>query len=76
MEKLSPKEFQEEVIKGLLDGMSQAEISENLRSRGYDPHSLSSIEKLLKQMKTVYNAKTYFQLGAIVATRRFFLKKV
>ena len=75
MIKLSKKEFQEEVIKGLLEGLSQQEISQKLKNNGMDPYSLSSIEKLLKNLKTAYNAKTYFHLGAIIATRRYYLKK-
>ncbi|OOG19118.1 hypothetical protein BWD42_03990 [Sphingobacterium sp. CZ-UAM] len=75
MVKLSKEEFQEEVIKGLLAGMSQQEISDDLKNRNLDPFSLSSIEKLLKNLKSAYNAKTYFHLGAIIATRRYYLKK-
>ena len=51
-----------EILKGLSQGMSIQEISEDLKLRGISPNSKSIIEKRLLAMRKKLNCKTIFQL--------------
>ncbi|MEI2271847.1 hypothetical protein OHD16_06800 [Sphingobacterium sp. ML3W] len=69
------KSFEERVIQMLLEGKSQPEISQELKKISFKPNSLSSIEKFLNRLKKQNNANTYFQLGAIIALKKYIRKK-
>lgn len=57
----------EHIIKYLVKGFTQPEISEKLKSLGVRPNSLSSIEKALKRIRTRYKANTMFHLAVILS---------
>lgn len=50
------------IVKMLASGQTQKEVSEELDKLGISPRSLSYIEKLLKQMRKDYRAKTVIHL--------------
>lgn len=68
-------EFEKLLIDSLLQGKTQPEIAQQLKESGYNPHSLSSIEKTLNDLKRKHNASTLFQLGAIITLKRYINKK-
>ncbi|MBD3748526.1 MAG: hypothetical protein IE931_03425 [Sphingobacteriales bacterium] len=55
------------IIKYLMQGMTQNEISEALKAENLKPNSLSSIEKKLKVIRERHGAKTMFHLGVILS---------
>lgn len=55
------------IITYLSEGLGQKEMSAFLRQKGIFPNSQSGIEKRIKAIKTLLGAKTYFQLGLIIA---------
>ena len=61
--------MEENLIKYLFEGKTQAEIAELFKKDGIKPCSLSSIEKLLKKVKKQYKAGTMFHLGVILSKR-------
>ncbi|MEC3881841.1 hypothetical protein [Parapedobacter sp. 10938] len=65
---------EEPVIKQLFDGLTQSQISTNLKREGITPNSLSAVEKYLKALKDVNGANTMFHLGAILCLKRFIRK--
>lgn len=61
------KTMEKLILKYLAKGKTQAEISAILKKKGIEPHSLSFIEKTLKDIRKKYNVKTMFQLGLIIS---------
>lgn len=59
-------EFQNHVIMLLKIGLTQKEISEELKKNGIEPNGLSSIEKEVKKIRNKYGAKTLFHLGYLL----------
>lgn len=57
------------IIEYLMQGMSQGEISIELKEQGIRPNSLSYIEKTISSMKAKHNARSMFQLGAILSQK-------
>lgn len=68
-------EFEKLLIDSLLKGKTQPEIARELKEKGHNPYSLSSIEKTLNDLKRKHNANTLFQLGAIITLKRYINKK-
>lgn len=54
------------IIRYLQEGLTQSEISDELKKSGIQPNSLSSIEKRLNKLKEFYTAKTLFHLACIL----------
>lgn len=54
------------LIKYLKDGLSQTEVSEELKKMDFKPNSVSSVEKKLKSLREEYGAKTLFHLACIL----------
>lgn len=59
--------MEEKILEYLFMGMTQVEISEELKKNNITPNSLSSIEKKLKQIKEIYRANTMFHLAVILS---------
>lgn len=59
-------EFQNHVIMLLKIGLTQKEISEELKKNNIKPNGLSSIEKEVKKIRTKYGAKTLVHLGYLL----------
>lgn len=55
-----------EILRLLSKGMSQKEVSEELKRLGITPNSVSSIDKKLKAMRIEWKCKTVFQLMYMV----------
>lgn len=55
------------IITYLIEGFGQKEMGAFLRQKGISPNSQSAIEKRIKIIKLALGAKTYFQLGLIIA---------
>lgn len=60
----------------LKDGLNQTEIAEKLKQENIKPNSLSSVEKKIKDIKELYNAKTMFHLACILYSEEYFNDKV
>lgn len=58
-------DFDIEMMKLLANGLSQDEISQNLKSRNVNPNSLSAIEKRILKLRTNFSAKNATQLISI-----------
>jgi len=69
-------EIQYKIIEFLMQGMNQGEISAELKGQGIRPNSLSFIEKSINSMKAKHNARTMFQLGAILSRKERSRKKL
>lgn len=54
------------IIRYLQEGLTQSEISDELKKTGIQPNSLSSIEKRLNKIKEFYEAKMLFHLACIL----------
>lgn len=50
------------IVKMLAKGMTQYEVSQELKKLGISPSSLSTIEKKLKKMREEHNCKTVIHL--------------
>lgn len=61
----------QQIIELLFDGLTQQEISAELKRRGATPNSLSYIEKFIKELRSKHKAKTMFHLGAILAVKKY-----
>ncbi|HMR83672.1 MAG TPA: hypothetical protein PKE30_11090 [Niabella sp.] len=61
--------FEEQIIKYLSKGLSQQEISAQLKIKGTYPSSLSSIEKIYATLRKKYKAKTNFHLAVILCRK-------
>lgn len=59
-------EFEMNILNMLSEGRTQDEIQEELRKKGIKPSSKSAIEKKLKELKEVFEAKTSIHLISIV----------
>lgn len=60
-------EFQNYVIMLLKIGLTQKEISEELKKNNIEPNGLSSIEKEVRKIRIKYGAKTLVHLGYMLA---------
>lgn len=67
-------DLEELIIQHLLEGKTQKEISDILKTQGIQPNSLSSIEKTIKALRNRHGAKTMFHLGAILMLKRHIKK--
>ncbi len=63
-------DLNQQIIKLLSLGMTQKEVSNHLKKKGFMPCSLSIIEKRLKQMRAEYKAKTLFHLAIILERKK------
>lgn len=62
--------MEEKMIECLFKGMTQVEISDELKRENVKPNSLSSIEKKLKQIREKYKANTMFHLAVILSKNK------
>lgn len=62
--------FESKISQFLLEGYTQLEISQQLKSADIRPNSLSAIEKEIKRIKEKHNAKTMCHLGAILMFKK------
>ena len=60
------------ILELLKEGFSQNEIADILKAEGFQPNSLSSVEKKLKQIKDEYEAKTLFHLAILLIKDEYF----
>lgn len=56
----------------LKKGYSQLEIHQILKQADIKPNSVSLIEKILKEVRTKYNARSLFQLACILMENKEF----
>lgn len=54
------------ILDGLSNGLKQREISNHIKTLGYHPSSLKSVETRIRLLKDAYNAKTNFQLAVVL----------
>lgn len=66
-----PTTTEHQIIELLFDGLTQPEISAELKRRGVTPNSLSYIEKYIKELRSKHKATTMFHLGAILAVKKY-----
>lgn len=64
--------LEDEILLMLKEGLTQSEIADKLKELGKKPNSLSSVEKKLKEIRAVYNAKTLFHLACILHSEEYF----
>jgi hypothetical protein len=57
------------IVKGLVNGLNQKQISAHVKMLGYSPCSLKTIETRIRQMKKAFKVKTMFQLGVTLAKK-------
>lgn len=62
--------FESKISQYLLEGYTQQEIANQLKSDEIRPNSLSAIEKEIKRIKEKHNAKTMCHLGAILMFKK------
>lgn len=63
--------LEERIIRFLSKGLTQQEISDQLKLKGIYPCSLSSIEKACAALRKKYKAKTNFHLAVILCRKGF-----
>lgn len=61
------------IIKYLMEGFTQIEISGLLKANNIKPSSLSAVEKTIMQIKKYHNAKTMFHLGCILQKKELYI---
>lgn len=59
------------ILKLLKDGYSQQQISIILKEENIKPNSVSMIEKNLKNIREIYDAKTMFHLAIILTEQEY-----
>ncbi|WCM42420.1 hypothetical protein MG290_01755 [Flavobacterium sp. CBA20B-1] len=64
---MKPNDFHSYVIMLLKIGLTQKEISEELKKNNIEPNGLSSIEKEVRKIRIKYGAKTLVHLGYLLA---------
>ena len=57
------RRVEKDVLDMLKKGMNQKEISNELARKKVRPCSISSVEKIINELKTKYKANSLFQLG-------------
>ena len=57
------RRVEKDVLDMLKKGMNQKEISNELARKKVRPCSISSVEKIINELKTKYQANSLFQLG-------------
>ena len=63
--------FRKLLIQHLIEGYKQPEIAKIFKDKNIQPNSLSSIEKEIKRLKEVHQAKTMCHLGAILTIKKY-----
>lgn len=58
-----------EILKNLSIGLSQTDISNQLKKKGITPNSVSMIEKKIREIKKTYKAKNLFHLAIILKNK-------
>ena len=58
------------IIDYLKDGLSQKQIAGKLKDLNIEPNSLSSVEKKLRTLREIYEAKTLFHLACILHNKK------
>ena len=57
------RRVEKDVLDMLKPGLNQKEISNELARKKVRPCSISSVEKIINELKTKYKANSLFQLG-------------
>lgn len=65
--KLVLTKSEKDILKLLAKGLTYSEVSTTLIINGKSPNSISYIEKLVRNLKKSYRAKTFFQLGVVLS---------
>lgn len=60
----------------LKEGYSQQQISDKFKEQNIKPNSLSIIEKYVKDIKALYNAKTLFHLAIILIQEEYIFEEI
>lgn len=64
--------IEREILTMLKDGLSQAQIADELKELGFKTNSLSSVEKKLKQVREAYKANSLFHLACLLCEEGYF----
>lgn len=67
--------FESKISQYLLEGYTQQEIANKLKSAEIRPNSLSAVEKEIKRIKEKHSAKTMCHLGAILMFKKYIKKE-
>lgn len=65
-------EIERRILVMLKDGYTQDQISHELKELEITPNSVSSVEKILKNIRKTYGAITLFQLACILYEEDYF----
>ncbi len=64
-------EYEKTILDKLKTGSTQVEISNYLKEKNIEPHSLRSIEHCIKRLKKRFKAKTLISLIYILTKNRY-----
>lgn len=64
--------IEDQILIMLKEGLTQGQIADKLKEQGIKTNSLSSVEKKLKELRAVYEAKTLFHLACILHSQGYF----
>ncbi|WP_066435613.1 helix-turn-helix transcriptional regulator [Chryseobacterium sp. CCH4-E10] len=65
-------EIERRILLMLKDGYTQDQVSHELKELEIKPNSVSSVEKILKDIRKKYGAITLFQLACILYDDNYF----
>lgn len=64
--------IEREILIMLKDGLSQAQIADELKELDIKPNSLSSVEKKINTVKQAYKANSLFHLACLLCEEGYF----
>lgn len=65
-------EIERRILVMLKDGYTQDQVSHELKELEIKPNSVSSVEKILKDIRKTYGAITLFQLACMLVDEGYF----